>query len=861
MQKRILLLVLFFLISAFSVNAFVFQGYVNNATESFVSNVNVSMVDEFGNSKTSWTTQTDANGFFKINTKGDEEGDNFLITVYKYKDNENVSFLAPSFIYPIPKYILNEELKDKNITMADAFNLKITAYNSTDNVKFRGEIRDAENGLNIENFFNKGESEFKVVIPKQNNVTIVLYEEDNYLQKAITLNNLTKYFGDYLAINVSFSPNNYRLTGYANVIGNTSPVTFTDIVKLNADTNYKLAKNSIYVPLGYKIPKKDDFFNSDGFFNTTLADNQEYVIMILANNSNEYFGGFINLSKFTENQNINVTLRPLTGSFMSNALANTKYVLVNVTDGFAKKNSKDKNDLEDVFVTAEFEYGNVKYSFSDKTDNNGAARFIIPKANADINVFSRSHAPKSKQLSTDELNVNSSINIEMERFDNVNFEKQSYTHNVGLNFYKSSSLCDVPNPPNTCLLNSFENSSTYSPMQNMFTEKISARVVQPSTGIVVHYINLDTKLAGTPSASFDENSGKIKSGKASEELWRFGSTGTSLYESILLGMPYTESNMNESAKINVTINNLYDNNFNTIWDTSINGSDPRTSLKEYADYDPAWFTGVICDDSDVTKSCYVNKSSNTVWIRIPHFSGVGPTIGGETPAPSTTQTSQPTSDSASISSNGEHNNNGGSIGSKNSFDAKRIRSGEVGSLGTLTNKEEERLVEISGAVSFRLGNKKYTVTLKGIGDNKAVLGITFLPEEKNKVIEDVSLDIGETKEISLDDNKYPDLKISFKEIENSMAKLGFTKIGTIRFTKDELKALNEKKGLLFTGDGLLGSEATSLTEAGKEIGKLLYQGKIMEVIERTQWWMWLLIFTLPASAFFSYEYFRGRLRV
>ena len=63
----------------------------------------------------------------------------------------------------------------------------------------------------------------------------------------------------------------------------------------------------------------------------------------------------------------------------------------------------------------------------------------------------------------------------------------------------------------------------------------------------------------------------------------------------------------------------------------MNGTNPGSSLSSYADYSSSWFSGMSCSQTDQTSDCYIDTTEGMVWIKIPHFSGVGPKISGSTP--------------------------------------------------------------------------------------------------------------------------------------------------------------------------------------------------------------------------------------
>jgi PGF-pre-PGF domain-containing protein len=143
-----------------------------------------------------------------------------------------------------------------------------------------------------------------------------------------------------------------------------------------------------------------------------------------------------------------------------------------------------------------------------------------------------------------------------------------------------------------------------------------------------------------------------------ESAWRFGSRGPEIYDYVIIGMPYSESSLNESHDINTTIPAFYDENWNVIWNTTNNGTSGSGlggNFSDYSDTSSQWeylMNGTNCTQNvsefNISRPCYKNTTNNMIWLRIPHFSGVGPRITG-TAIVSTTTTTETTSNPGSSS--------------------------------------------------------------------------------------------------------------------------------------------------------------------------------------------------------------------
>lgn len=141
----------------------------------------------------------------------------------------------------------------------------------------------------------------------------------------------------------------------------------------------------------------------------------------------------------------------------------------------------------------------------------------------------------------------------------------------------------------------------------------------------------------------DDDSSDTESSSLFQQVWKFGSMGPEIYDEIILGIPYTEASdsttgVDESEDVSIEIPYLYeDDDFSTpIWNQSAGESIPSKYI-EYNQSDYAYFvngSSAICDENDTNLTngtggyCYINKSSNMLWIKIPHFSGIQPTVSG-----------------------------------------------------------------------------------------------------------------------------------------------------------------------------------------------------------------------------------------
>ncbi|HHI04195.1 MAG TPA: PGF-pre-PGF domain-containing protein, partial [Candidatus Woesearchaeota archaeon] len=188
---------------------------------------------------------------------------------------------------------------------------------------------------------------------------------------------------------------------------------------------------------------------------------------------------------------------------------------------------------------------------------------------------------------------------------------------------------------------------------------------------------------------------------------------------VLISMPYSTTLENET--ITVTIPLLYDNGFNVIWNSSagddiakINANDTLEDYRDYLDTDYEAYlngTGVDCSASDSTLSsglCYKNTANKTIWMKIPHFSGVGPEIANGT---------TPDEEETPPSSSG-----GGSSTPAVTYDEQTVGTLAAGSSKTVTFTKSSTLAvtEITVIIKNKVTNAKIKVDVGSLPSGASV---------------------------------------------------------------------------------------------------------------------------------------------
>jgi len=301
------------------------------------------------------------------------------------------------------------------------------------------------------------------------------------------------------------------------------------------------------------------------------------------------------------------------------------------------------------FVEIEREVGGVTYKQMINAQN---GQFNVSLLQGEsikkLTIYSQQYAPVSTPISWSVLSgatntstitcQNGTCNITMRSFGDFDPFNQSIS--LTMDFYKSNSSCNIPNPPANYSLcgGGGIDESQFSPFSAILKGDISMMISHED--ISVYYINVDLLASGPPDAVFTQNASQT----GLEAAWQFGSQGPDIYDYVLLKIPYSPTMDNRT--ITVKINKLYDNDFNVIWNASAGDTIANISLddnlSEYRDYLNTSYeaylngTGVVCDPSDPYLQSglgYKDVVNHTLWIKIPHFSGVGPTVYSNNTAP------------------------------------------------------------------------------------------------------------------------------------------------------------------------------------------------------------------------------------
>lgn len=661
MRKGVLFILIFlvlFVASAVLSLGVSFTGHTYNISGGNLSNVNITikLYDMLVSPDTPfavYTNLSDVNGSWSISVPDSNVSQPttkmIQFEVVKYKGSgtiyaEKIGSLTPNFPYLEIYNMLN--LSSVNFYLKDAATINITAVNSSNvNIAFNYMIKDTKLGYPISYQWTSSIYSKSVNVPADRNYSIMLYPT-NGMPVYYDLNNLSDYNAKNISIVFNISDSPVRISGNCSLQNGTRSFNELSIVTYLMEPGDMVFMEQP-MPFNMSQSPGDNYTESEGRFNITLmgtAMSNKVLMLAIGRIGDEFYAGYRNVSPSLGDSEIhlNFTLYKMLGDEsnitvrqMNQGVTPYKNISVKKTT-FALYNSTNSSILTSASAHIEME---VRYSRLDSTmpditfmsdvEQSDNGKFYLPLLNYSIykmNVFSQNFAPRELSYTQAQMNA-SQINITMESF-NPGGIGEDFT-GISMAMYKSSPECDVPQPPSSCILSGGKNESEFRPLNAVISGgKISMRITKDN--VTVHYKNVDLLASGPPDAMFDDNANESSSGGLLEQAWRFGSKGPEMYDEILVGMPYNDSLVDENAPLRILISSLYNNEWSEMWNTTA-GHDPEDLPEEYnSTFNLTWFNttvgGMPCSTTDDSQPCFINTTTNMIWLTIPHFSGVGPTV-------------------------------------------------------------------------------------------------------------------------------------------------------------------------------------------------------------------------------------------
>lgn len=770
-----LLIVVMMLLCSFSASAFIWVGYIKNSTGQFVGGANVSVKSynpaNFDTPQTIYSNLTNSSGYFQV-TVAETPGYLYQPYIIQYSGGLALE-MGPSLpIFDVSMFQY-AGLNRTTIHTQEAVSLNVTMFQfiKTNITNFSGDITDADKGYFIQNFRDVNGT--MLYLPANRNYTISIYNM-NGPPRAYTINNISSYSSpkriDFLE---NISSSFFSLTGYAIVTENSTPtVNFTGFYY------YDFVGNHVFLDSNpHPMFEGDNIDSRTGFYNLSLPNGIPFLLAVYANDSQRHYEGFLNVT-MTQDIELNATLHTLAGTYKRNSdVINTSTVTILVTDASTGASTTGGGFIQ-VATTYTTTYNSLTINWEGDMGA-GANSFnlsLLNSSTAKITIFNSNFAPRKYRAGTAALNAaNATISVGMFTM-NVSDDTGA---GIDLNmvFYKSNSTCDVPLPPVGCLVINFSSDADFNPMEAMLGGSISMRFVQDND-VVIHYVNVDMLKSGPPDIMMTPSGSNSTSGSALESAWKFGSKGPDVYDYLLIGVPYDPVTMNENSDINISIPVLYDEDWNVIWNTSTMGT--GVNLTDYADYTNQWFTsgGIKCTAAanlSNSQNCSLDTSTNMIWLRLPHFSAVGPSLKG-TSVTSTTTTTTTTSSS------------GGGGGSGGSLVAPETKQADLVGGPVFTGTLEE-----GDVVKFSIAGgtgEIYSIEVVSVGSDSVDVKLgTGLKD---------TIKVGESKDFDVDGDGSKDITASLSSINRDKAYMKISRI-TKEAKTGQTPAANEENKTAETG--------------------------------------------------------------
>jgi len=490
-----------------------------------------------------------------------------------------------------------------------------------------------------------------------------------------------EYNGTYLInVSINVSSTGTALTGFFNNI--TNPTDMRVVAYTMEDRDMVFEDWSLPYNLGDEMGQgiEDDYNLTTGWYNVTLpatVASSYYLLRAYARNDSGYYMGSAIISSANgqlSSSGINFDMMPLIEGGVSRIVTSNNVSdnwnetsIVNTTAVLFKLVSNGEElSNENPFVEIKRELNDEEYKQMINGESGCFNLSLVEGASLKkLTIYSQQYAPISIPVSASMLNgsTNNSIimcsdgtcNITMRSFGDDPFMGKNAS--LKMMMLKSNQSCNVPNPPDYCDLCADEydgeddngskeiEKDDFSPFKAILKGDISLMLKSNSSEgwIYVYYITVDLLASGPPDAAFSTESQEAEGGLA--KAWQFGSQGPEIYDYVLIGMPLSDDLVNKTVKVDIPV--LYDSEFEEIWNASEgdtiddirNDSDLNSSYWDYLGNQYEAYlngTGVICDPNNPTLSNglgYKDINNRTIWIKIPHFSGVGPEVTGEEPNP------------------------------------------------------------------------------------------------------------------------------------------------------------------------------------------------------------------------------------
>lgn len=675
-----------------SADAFYFTGYTYNSSNAILNgtNVSVAVYDSTHTNVATFSTLVNnvSHGFFNLTIPANFAGNafNYQPLLRHYNNSYDVDYVGKT----LPDFPYQEfsTLNAVKFYLKSGITVNLTAHNASGGlVAFNYMVKDVSLGYPIYSEWTTRVKNVSLALPLDKNYSVMLFPDQSfpigYDLSSFTTNstyqNVT-HNPDHLDLRFNTSSILRRVSGNATIDGVSGGFQSFKMVNYLFETGNMVFQDhpmpynmsAWNCPLG--VCESDVFNNNTGFYNITLpgADMGANIMMLaVAVKNGVYYGALRNLTLGYSTDSVvsfNFSLQPLPGDLASITVddGNNPGGNVNITTkkvSFRIQNSSGtaaSNGHIEVDVTYSKAYtGGPNLTWVSDLGPTSGGLVSFPLVNYSVkkmNIYASDFAPKRLTFTYSQIAANATT-VNLSTFDPGEIDAGEAIADTGLEvgMFLSSASCSVPYPGTSCALFNATQFDQFNPLTTVIGGgKIDFMMRIKSNNVTVKYVNVDLIASGPPDAAFDSDSQDSQGGSSLEEAWRFGSQGPTIYDYVWIGMPYS-STVDESAPIKVLLENLYDENWNSVWNSSTNSHGENFSTVadgDYADFNQSWLNATVggmgCSLTDQTQDCYVNTTLNMIWLKLPHFSGLGPAVSTTTTANVTVNT---TTDTVSCTNN------------------------------------------------------------------------------------------------------------------------------------------------------------------------------------------------------------------
>ncbi|MBI3623091.1 hypothetical protein HY212_03370 [Candidatus Pacearchaeota archaeon] len=874
--------------------SFRFSGYVKNETGDFQNGTNVTLY-RFTEGQNGPPVETpvasalaDTSGFFTLSGMNSSGALSYVLKMIYY-NSSSVATKVGSILPPFPavmfypqsfsgayEFMKPPSLNGTTFYLGPASTINITAQNgSVGNASqlFGYMVMDKKTGLPIVSNAMGNVSSVQIVVPSGRNYTVMAVRANsqfNQFNSSICngsfMNNTACFVppksnasinptseGQGVDVNFDLSVSRLYLYGCINLTGNSTVITnVTSILPrmlpwegfvppMRADTQDINLSSTLQ--LNISDPR---CLGALAFYNISVL-NSNYLVEFYATNTTggagaEWLAAFQNVSLTGQSAGANVqqnlTLRKLAGSYVAGGDINTSKITINLQNSSGSAVTQDKPHI-DVHITHS-SFGELTYII--ESFSNGS--FSIPLLNDSVvklKIFSNNAPPKEKTLNLSQAVNNitlvtmSSGNSGFKRInssggiEDMNITNSSWA--VNMRFLKSSSTCDVINTPSNCSLTN-TNVKDFNPFTALVAGKINMEMKLTSSNVTLTFYNFDMFSAKQPPMESVMNDQASSGASSANQVWQFGSfVPADVYDYAVLGIPYSDSVIDDSGNVNMSIPVLYDENWNTAWNLSSGNTTGNltTTIDEYLgnsnnrSFNSSGYrsflssTGITCNktDSNITGAspdvyCFVNTSSNMIYVRVPHFSGVAPNIIG----------TSVTSSSSSSSSSG-----GGGV--------------TIGGATTIITEKQfiegyTKQLAARDKIKFNVSKETHLLEVTNISSSSTTITVTSTPQT-------ATLNIGETKKFDLNGDSVYDLAVTLNRV---------VLFGNSTYRADITIKADSSSSASTTGSG----SATTGNAVNNQGSNNATGGQTQPSSKKSLWLVWTVIGILVAVvAFFIFR--------